>query len=150
MRNTIVSRCVTHCIDLRNVCVTQRRSGSPPRLAAASQRLAKPLERFQIDVSGAVGLDVGGSTGGFTDVLLASGARRLVNVVVCDASFIGLATVLPAAMALGADGCHLVALIKPGKGHGPCPRASPPGRGPRPRAGAIPPAGCAGGSAGGG
>eukprot|EP00741_Cyanophora_paradoxa_P000322 tig00000403_g313.t1 len=103
---------------------------------------------------------------------------ELVDVVVCDAPFIGLATVLPAAMALGADGCRLVALIKPqfevgkgnvGKGgivrdpalhravcerilawlddpdgrhaaeraglsgrsphgHGPCPRASPPGR----------------------
>eukprot|EP00741_Cyanophora_paradoxa_P017249 tig00020961_g16660.t1 len=131
-----------------------------PWVSRGGMKLAKALEHFRIDVTGAVGLDVGASTGGFTDVLLASGARRVyavdvgygqlhwklrsdervvvlektnarslspalvpepVDVVVCDASFIGLATVLPAAMALGADGCRLVALIKPqfevGKGN---------------------------------
>jgi 23S rRNA (cytidine1920-2'-O)/16S rRNA (cytidine1409-2'-O)-methyltransferase len=36
-----------------------------------------------------------------------------VDVIVCDASFIGLQTVLPAAMALAAPGAMLVALIKP-------------------------------------
>jgi 23S rRNA (cytidine1920-2'-O)/16S rRNA (cytidine1409-2'-O)-methyltransferase len=35
------------------------------------------------------------------------------EVVVCDASFIGLQTVLPAALALAAPGAELVALIKP-------------------------------------
>ncbi|MEQ9361542.1 MAG: SAM-dependent methyltransferase, partial [Rhodospirillales bacterium] len=34
-------------------------------------------------------------------------------IIVCDASFIGLATVLPAALALAAPGAWLVALIKP-------------------------------------
>jgi len=35
------------------------------------------------------------------------------DMIVCDASFIGLQTVLPAPMALAAPGCLLVALIKP-------------------------------------
>ena len=34
-------------------------------------------------------------------------------LIVCDASFIGLRTVLPAALALAGEGAHLVALIKP-------------------------------------
>ena len=36
-----------------------------------------------------------------------------VDLVVCDASFIGLRTVLPAALALTAPGAYLLALIKP-------------------------------------
>ena len=36
-----------------------------------------------------------------------------VSVIVCDASFIGLRTVLPAALALAAPGARLIALIKP-------------------------------------
>ena len=36
-----------------------------------------------------------------------------IDLIVCDASFIGLRTVLPAALALAAPGAHLVALIKP-------------------------------------
>jgi len=37
----------------------------------------------------------------------------LVDLVVCDASFIGLETVLPAALARARPGAHLIALIKP-------------------------------------
>jgi len=36
-----------------------------------------------------------------------------LDMLVCDASFIGLRTILPAPMALAAVGAHLVALIKP-------------------------------------
>ena len=36
-----------------------------------------------------------------------------VELIVCDASFIGLRTALPAALALAAPGAHLAALIKP-------------------------------------
>jgi 23S rRNA (cytidine1920-2'-O)/16S rRNA (cytidine1409-2'-O)-methyltransferase len=36
-----------------------------------------------------------------------------IDVIVCDASFIGLETVLPAPMALAAPSADLVALIKP-------------------------------------
>ena len=36
-----------------------------------------------------------------------------VDLIVCDAAFIGLETILPAPLALAAPGAHLVALIKP-------------------------------------
>src|SRR5437764_3362511 len=43
-------------------------------------KLAAALRHFEIDVSGSVCLDVGASTGGFTDCLLQHGARRVVAV----------------------------------------------------------------------
>ena len=38
---------------------------------------------------------------------------RAIDLIVCDASFIGLEVVLPAVLALAAPGAPLVALIKP-------------------------------------
>ncbi|MCF8483503.1 MAG: TlyA family RNA methyltransferase [Rhodospirillum sp.] len=127
--------------------------GQPhPWVSRGGLKLEKGLEAFGLDVSGSVGLDVGASTGGFTDVLLSRGAAKVtavdvgygqlahklrvdervtvlertnarhltpdmipepVDIIVCDASFIGLRTVLPAALSLAAPGAHLVALIKP-------------------------------------
>jgi 23S rRNA (cytidine1920-2'-O)/16S rRNA (cytidine1409-2'-O)-methyltransferase len=127
--------------------------GAPhPWVSRGGVKLAHALEHFAIDPAGVVALDVGASTGGFTDVLLARGAARVYAVdvgrgqldwklrsdarvvvlerlnarkltraevpdpaelVVCDASFIGLETVLPAALALAAPRARLVALIKP-------------------------------------
>ncbi len=43
-------------------------------------KLEKALEHWQIDVSGKVCLDVGVSTGGFTDCLLQNGASRVIGV----------------------------------------------------------------------
>jgi 23S rRNA (cytidine1920-2'-O)/16S rRNA (cytidine1409-2'-O)-methyltransferase len=43
-------------------------------------KLAAALDRFGIGVAGRVCLDVGASTGGFSDVLLARGARRVYAV----------------------------------------------------------------------
>lgn len=123
-----------------------------PWVSRGGVKLAHALDHFGIDPKDWVALDIGASTGGFTDVLLARGARRVYAVdvghgqlawklrqddrvvvrercnaryigrddvpeppdlVVCDASFIGLETVLPAALALAAPGARLVALIKP-------------------------------------
>jgi 23S rRNA (cytidine1920-2'-O)/16S rRNA (cytidine1409-2'-O)-methyltransferase len=123
-----------------------------PWVSRGGVKLAHALDQFGIDPAGAVALDIGASTGGFTDVLLSRGARRVFAVdvghgqlawklrtdprvvvrercnarhlgaaeipeppdlIVCDASFIGLETVLPAALALAAPGARLVALIKP-------------------------------------
>lgn len=123
-----------------------------PWVSRGGLKLEKGLTEFAIDPTGLTALDVGASTGGFTDVLLTRGAARVyavdvghgqlawklrtdprvvvmektnarsldaglipdpVDLVVCDASFIGLEVVLPAALALTRPGARLVALIKP-------------------------------------
>jgi len=48
-----------------------------PYVSRGGHKLAAALDAFGIDPSGRVGLDVGASTGGFTDVLLQRGARRV-------------------------------------------------------------------------
>lgn len=123
-----------------------------PWVSRGGLKLVKGLEQFRIDPTGLVCVDVGASTGGFTDVLLTAGAVKVyavdvghgqlawkirqdervvvlektnarnltvtdipdpVDIIVCDASFIGLSKVLPAALALGKPGARLIALIKP-------------------------------------
>jgi 23S rRNA (cytidine1920-2'-O)/16S rRNA (cytidine1409-2'-O)-methyltransferase len=123
-----------------------------PWVSRGGVKLAFALDHFAIDPVGKIALDIGASTGGFTDVLLAGGAARVyavdvgraqlawklrqdprvvvhegvnaryltraeiaepVDLVTCDASFIGLQTVLPASLALTAAPAALVALIKP-------------------------------------
>jgi 23S rRNA (cytidine1920-2'-O)/16S rRNA (cytidine1409-2'-O)-methyltransferase len=123
-----------------------------PWVSRGGLKLVKGLDAFGIDPAGAVCIDVGASTGGFTDVLLSREAQKVyavdvghgqlawklrqdprvvvlertnarhltaelvpepVSLIVCDASFISLTKVLPAALALAAPGAHLVALIKP-------------------------------------
>jgi 23S rRNA (cytidine1920-2'-O)/16S rRNA (cytidine1409-2'-O)-methyltransferase len=123
-----------------------------PWVSRGGIKLDHGLAHFGFDVTGAVALDVGSSTGGFTDVLLSRGAAKVyavdvgtnqlawklrsdprvvvheqtnardlttdiipeaVDIVVCDASFIGLAKVLGAALGLARPGANLVALIKP-------------------------------------
>jgi 23S rRNA (cytidine1920-2'-O)/16S rRNA (cytidine1409-2'-O)-methyltransferase len=123
-----------------------------PWVSRGGVKLAFALDHFAIDPAGKMALDVGASTGGFTDVLLTRGAAGVhavdvgrgqlawklrqdprvvvhegvnarylsraeiaepVDFVTCDTSFIGLATVLPAALALTAEHAQLIALIKP-------------------------------------
>ena len=43
-------------------------------------KLAHALDHFAIDPAGLIALDIGASTGGFTDVLLARGAARVYAV----------------------------------------------------------------------
>ena len=50
----------------------------PPYVSRAGHKLAHALDAFAIDVSGLDCLDVGASTGGFTDVLLQRGAARVI------------------------------------------------------------------------
>jgi len=123
-----------------------------PWVSRGGVKLDHGLAHFGFDVTGAVALDVGSSTGGFTDVLLSRGAAKVyavdvgtnqlawklrqdprvmvheqtnarnlersiipepVDIVVCDASFIGLAKVLEAPLKLARSGAKLVALVKP-------------------------------------
>jgi 23S rRNA (cytidine1920-2'-O)/16S rRNA (cytidine1409-2'-O)-methyltransferase len=51
-----------------------------PWVSRGGVKLAAALDRFGIDPRGLVCLDVGASTGGFTDVLLARGAARVYAV----------------------------------------------------------------------
>jgi 23S rRNA (cytidine1920-2'-O)/16S rRNA (cytidine1409-2'-O)-methyltransferase len=48
-----------------------------PYVSRGGHKLAAALDAFGIDPSGVAALDVGASTGGFTDVLLQRGARRV-------------------------------------------------------------------------
>jgi 23S rRNA (cytidine1920-2'-O)/16S rRNA (cytidine1409-2'-O)-methyltransferase len=123
-----------------------------PWVSRGGIKLDHGLAHFGFDVTGAVALDVGSSTGGFTDVLLGRSAARVyavdvgtnqlawklrqdprviiheqtnarnltdkiipetVDIITCDASFISLAKVLPAALALAKPEAKLVALVKP-------------------------------------
>ena len=49
-----------------------------PYVSRGGVKLAHALDVFGIDVSGRLALDIGASTGGFTDVLLQRGAARVV------------------------------------------------------------------------
>jgi 23S rRNA (cytidine1920-2'-O)/16S rRNA (cytidine1409-2'-O)-methyltransferase len=51
-----------------------------PWVSRGGIKLAHALDHFGWDVAGAVGLDVGSSTGGFTDVLLQRGAARVFAI----------------------------------------------------------------------
>ncbi|HVX21737.1 MAG TPA: TlyA family RNA methyltransferase [Acidimicrobiales bacterium] len=55
--------------------------GDGPRFVSrGGDKLAAALDRFPVTVGGAVALDAGASTGGFTDCLLQHGAARVVAV----------------------------------------------------------------------
>ena len=151
-----------------------------PWVSRGGIKLMQAIEEFKLDVAGLVAMDVGSSTGGFTDVLLTHGAAKvfavdvghgqldvklrndprvvvmeetnarhltaemlvaaelkhtsamhavvplpqgegaltqpsapILDLIVCDASFISLTKVLPAALALSKPQAQLVTLIKP-------------------------------------
>jgi 23S rRNA (cytidine1920-2'-O)/16S rRNA (cytidine1409-2'-O)-methyltransferase len=58
----------------------QVKGSDHPWVSRGGIKLAHALDEFDIDVSGKVALDVGSSTGGFTDVLLTNGAARVYAV----------------------------------------------------------------------
>jgi len=51
-----------------------------PYVSRGGVKLAAALDQFHLDVTGRVCLDVGASTGGFTEVLIARGARRVYAI----------------------------------------------------------------------
>src|SRR6185312_14867115 len=50
----------------------------PPYVSRGGEKLAHALDELDVDPSGRDCLDVGASTGGFTDVLLQRGAARVI------------------------------------------------------------------------
>jgi len=65
-------------VDLQ--AVIRFRSKPSPYASRGGTKLEKALLEFQIDVSGKTALDVGASSGGFTDCLLVHGAREVFAV----------------------------------------------------------------------
>jgi len=53
---------------------------TPPYVSRGGLKLEKALQEFQIDVQDKVGMDIGASTGGFTDCLLQHGARKIYAI----------------------------------------------------------------------
>ena len=51
-----------------------------PWVSRGGIKLAHAIEHFDLDPTGAVAMDIGSSTGGFTDVLLSKGAARVFAV----------------------------------------------------------------------
>lgn len=123
-----------------------------PYVSRGGVKLAGALDAFAVDPTGKQCVDLGASTGGFTDCLLQRGAARvaavdvgygqlahklrvdprvlvlertnaktlepdqvggLADLVVVDASFIGLGKLLPAIARITRAGGELVALVKP-------------------------------------
>jgi 23S rRNA (cytidine1920-2'-O)/16S rRNA (cytidine1409-2'-O)-methyltransferase len=121
-------------------------------VSRGGEKLSHALNHFSIDVTGLIAIDVGSSTGGFTDVLLQKGASKVyavdvghgqldwklrndarvvvmektnarhltdkeipepLDLLVCDASFISIKTVLPAPLELLKSKAQVVTLIKP-------------------------------------
>ena len=51
-----------------------------PWVSRGGVKLAHALDTFGLDITGRLGLDIGASTGGFTDVMLVRGAPRVIAV----------------------------------------------------------------------
>jgi 23S rRNA (cytidine1920-2'-O)/16S rRNA (cytidine1409-2'-O)-methyltransferase len=66
--------------DVRADAAVRVRTAPSSYVSRGGEKLAAALDVFGLDVAGRVVLDVGASTGGFTDVCLRRGARRVVAV----------------------------------------------------------------------
>lgn len=56
------------------------REAFPPYVSRGGLKLAEALDHFKVQIKGRTILDVGASTGGFTDCLLKNGAARVIAV----------------------------------------------------------------------
>ena len=66
--------------EVRDDAVIRVRAAPSAYVSRGGEKLAGALDAFAVDVAGRVGLVVGASTGGFTDVCLRRGARRVIAV----------------------------------------------------------------------
>lgn len=123
-----------------------------PYVSRAALKLVAGLETFGVNPEGRICLDIGSSTGGFSEVLLQRGAARVYAVdvgrdqlhpslhahprlvslestdarnlnrelipespdlIVCDASFVGLAKILAVPLSLSTSDADVILLFKP-------------------------------------
>jgi 23S rRNA (cytidine1920-2'-O)/16S rRNA (cytidine1409-2'-O)-methyltransferase len=66
--------------EVRDGAAIRVRTAPSAYVSRGGEKLAGALDAFGVDVAGRVVLDVGASTGGFTDVCLRRGARRVIAV----------------------------------------------------------------------
>jgi 23S rRNA (cytidine1920-2'-O)/16S rRNA (cytidine1409-2'-O)-methyltransferase len=64
--------------DVPDDAEVRLRAADSPYVSRGGEKLAGALDAFALDARGLVALDVGASTGGFTDCLLQRGARRVI------------------------------------------------------------------------
>ncbi len=128
------------------------RGQAHPWVSRGGLKLDAAIKHFNIDVKGLTAMDVGSSTGGFSDLLLQNGAKKIyaidvgrgqlhwklrsddrvivmegtnarhitsddikdpIDIITCDASFIGLEKILETPLKFASDEAWLVELIKP-------------------------------------
>ena len=108
-------------------CRIESRGKGLPYVSRGGLKLEKAMEEFPITLEGKTCMDIGASTGGFTDCMLQKGARKVYAVDVgygqlawnlrndppVDVSFISLTLILPPVRELLAPGGQAVCLIKP-------------------------------------
>ena len=128
------------------------KSLGPEWVSRGALKLIKAIETYNIEIKNKICLDLGSSTGGFTDVLINKNAKKvyavdvgtnqlheklkkndkvislektnarylnkelfaeLIEILVCDVSFISLKKVIAPNINLMIDECIVIALIKP-------------------------------------
>ncbi len=77
--------CDKPAFDVRDEAAIEISSDAPVYVSRGAEKLAAALDQFCFDAAGRVALDVGASTGGFTEVLLERGAARVYAVDVGSA-----------------------------------------------------------------
>ena len=132
------------CIDVKNL--------GPEWVSRGAHKLIKAIEAYKIEIKNKICLDIGSSTGGFTNVLIDKNAQKvyavdvgtnqlheklkkntkvislektnarylnqelfaeLIEIMVCDVSFISLKKVIAPNLDLLANESIIIALIKP-------------------------------------
>ena len=120
----------------------EARGTAHPYVSRGGLKLEKALQVFPIDVTGITAMDIGASTGGFTDVLLQNGAAHVYSIdvgyprvtvmertnaramtreqfpdvpslAVMDVSFISIRLILPAAIGVMGNEGRFLTLVKP-------------------------------------
>jgi 23S rRNA (cytidine1920-2'-O)/16S rRNA (cytidine1409-2'-O)-methyltransferase len=72
--------CNKPALEVRDDLSVEISSDAPTYVSRGAEKLSAALDKFGFDPAGRVALDIGASTGGFSEVLLERGARRVYAV----------------------------------------------------------------------